>query len=229
MYVDDGNLVNITEVYAGPLTETTVTGLTPGVEYTFSVTAINYNGEGPKSSTILLRSCVAPSRVATPTLFYSTETSATLRWGQPGDDGGCEVSGYKMYRDDGAGGSIATTVTFDNATHLVAEPYKFEHVVVLGAAFTGKTVRFQLEAINSEGSQKGLGYLSALVGGIPSAPAAKPTRVMSQRTGITVDMPVVTANGGLTLDKYELWVDDGLHGAYSQYIPSSQNYSNFVR
>jgi hypothetical protein len=229
VYVDDGNLVNRTEAYRGPLTYTVVTGLLPGVEYTFTVTAVNYNGEGANSSALLLRSCVPPSGVPTPTLFYSTETSVTLRWGQPDDDGGCEVSGYKMYRDDGAGGAITTPVSFDNGADLVAEPYKFEHVVVLGAAFAGQTVRFQLEATNSEGSQKGLGYLSALVGGVPSAPSSKPTRVESTRTSLKVEMPLVTANGGLTLDKYELWVDDGLQGPYSHYIPSDQDYSDFVQ
>ena len=63
------------------------------------------------------------------------------------------MSGYQMYRDDGAGGAIATAVTFDDVTDLVAEPYQFEHVVVLGASFAGKTVRFQLEATNAEGLQ----------------------------------------------------------------------------
>jgi hypothetical protein len=142
VYVDDGNLINRTEAYRGPLTYTTVDELIAGVEYTFTVTAISYNGEGANSSTVALRSCVPPSGVATPTLFYSTETSVTLRWGQPDDDGGCEVSAYQMYRDDGAGGAITTPVSFDDATDFVAEPYKFEHVVVLGASFAGKTVRF---------------------------------------------------------------------------------------
>jgi hypothetical protein len=41
-------------------------------------------------------------------------------------------------------------------------------------------------------------------------------------------MPLVTADGGLTLDKYELWVDDGLQGDYTQYVPSALNFTEFV-
>lgn len=44
VYVDDGMLINRTEAYRGPLTYAQIENLIPGIEYTFTVTAINYNG-----------------------------------------------------------------------------------------------------------------------------------------------------------------------------------------
>lgn len=52
VYVDDGMLINRTEAYRGPLTYARIDNLIPGIRYTFTVTGINYNGEGANSSTI---------------------------------------------------------------------------------------------------------------------------------------------------------------------------------
>jgi hypothetical protein len=67
-------------VYQGPLTYAVVYNLTSGYSYTFMVSAVNYNGEGPTSVTNTFTSCVAPSGVSAPTLIDSTATTVTLRW-----------------------------------------------------------------------------------------------------------------------------------------------------
>lgn len=99
------------------------------------------------------------------------------------------MTGYKIYRDDGANGAITTAVTFEalgDPTQDTAEPYVFEHVVELGAAYTGLSLRFTLEAFNSEGSTLSNGYMAALVAQVPDTPANGPTRISSTRTSLSV-------------------------------------------
>lgn len=184
-------------MYRGPFLKTQVTGLTPGVPYSITVSAVNYNGEGTLTSATTLMSCVAPSGVPNLIEAATTPTSVTLRWSQPSDDGGCDVSGYQIYRDDGAEGAITTAVAFNAADvagsgatpDYTAEPYVFEHTVALDSSLTGLSVRFMLEAVNSEGSTLSSSYLTALVAGTPVAPPTGPTRTSSSRTALTVALP----------------------------------------
>ena len=218
LYMNDGYTAAAWEVYRGPLPFTRVEGLSPGAQYTFTASAFDFNGEGSLSSSGTLSSCVVPSGVQPPRLFAQSSTSVTLRWEHPDDDGGCPVSGYKIYRDDGADGAITTPVTFEAGgapTQDTAEPYLFEHLVELGSAFSGLSVRFTLEAINSEGSTLSPGYLAAFVAQVPDAPAAGPTRVSSTRDSLSVSLPEVAGDGGLTLDAYQLWIDDAAGGEFA--------------
>jgi hypothetical protein len=227
LYADAGLGQGPLEVHRGPLTHARLTGLTPGAVYSFSVVAENYNGLGPASPGTSLRSCVPPSGVLPPQLQSATLESATLRWAQALSSGGCETTGYKLYRDDGAEGDITTAVTFHlpgEPAQDTAEPHKFEHTVALGAAFTGTTVRFTLEALNSEGATLSQGFLSALIATVPDPPASPPSREESGRDSLTVELPAVAsaASGGLTLQAYELVIDDGEAGEYRRANESCQ-------
>ena len=59
-----------------------------------------------KSSPTNLYSCVFPSKIMAPKLFQATSTSATLRWNVISEDGGCDITGFNIYRNDGAGGLL---------------------------------------------------------------------------------------------------------------------------
>ena len=162
LYIDDGLRDQIRVAYRGPSTQAVVRDLTPGIEYQFQVRAINFNGAGPNSTASLLYSCVAPKGVQSPILQAQTETSATLRWAQPTSQGGCIITEYKVFRDDGNAGDITTEVSAFNS-------YTFETTVTLDASFTGKNVRFLLEATNQEGSTQSSAYLTVLIASIPPA------------------------------------------------------------
>jgi len=181
------------------------------------VAARNFNGLGPLSSPVTLRSCVAPSGVSLPTLVTSSQETLLLRWQPPADDGGCEITGYRLFRDDGSGGDVDEPVDFaapGDAAQTLSEPYMFEFLVELGPAFTGKTVRFSLEAQNSEGAALSVGYLSALVAREPDAPTDAPIRVSSTRHSLVVELPLVTADGGAALQAYSVEIDDGRAGEF---------------
>lgn len=78
--MDDGNGVIFNEVYRGFRTSTIIYNLTSGTEYSFKVSAVNFNGEGPLSNAQTIKSCIAPVNVSAPKLISSTSTTVTLRW-----------------------------------------------------------------------------------------------------------------------------------------------------
>ena len=92
----------------------TVTGLSTGLYYKFKVAAINRvvtenplddaqpNFGEPFSSFI----AVTPDPPAAPEVVNGTRTSTgiTIIWEAPADNGGQLVTGYRLYRDDGATG-----------------------------------------------------------------------------------------------------------------------------
>lgn len=160
---------------------------------------------------------MAPRGVHKPSLITSSEETLLIRWQPPADDGGCEVSGYRLYRDDGLGGDVASPVDFaapGDPTETLSEAFVFEHLLTLGATFTGKTIRVSLEALNSEGATLCDGYLSALVAREPWAPTSAPVRVSSSRNSLMVDLPLVLADGGAALQAYSLEMDNGAAGGF---------------
>ncbi|MFP5347593.1 MAG: fibronectin type III domain-containing protein [Actinomycetes bacterium] len=87
----------VTKSASASATSLTVTGLTPGTSYTFSVAARNTVGTGPKS---------ASSDAVVPTALYELpgaptigtvktgSRDATVTWTAPASDGGARISGY---------------------------------------------------------------------------------------------------------------------------------------
>lgn len=101
-----------------------------GFSYTFKVQAINYNGAGSDSTLLTYSVCVPPSGLFPPTLSAVTKTSMTLTWVAPNSDGGCPITSYYIYIDDGAGGSLAV---IDNST-IYGKPTIRTHTIT---SFTG--------------------------------------------------------------------------------------------
>lgn len=75
---------------------------------------MNFNGLSASSSTIeTFIACMPPTGFFYPYKIKSTKTSITIGWDAPLSDGGCAITKYEVYMDDGNGGSI-TTVTNPN-------------------------------------------------------------------------------------------------------------------
>jgi len=55
-----------------------VYGIQKGVNYKFSVKAVNFNGVGADSDEVMLLSCTAPAQVAKLTRVASTNSSITV-------------------------------------------------------------------------------------------------------------------------------------------------------
>lgn len=81
-------------------------GIQKGVNYKFSVKAVNFNGVGADSDEVMLLSCTAPAQVAKLTRVASTNSSITVQWEPPHCNGGCPIIGYKVFIDDGMNGTF---------------------------------------------------------------------------------------------------------------------------
>jgi hypothetical protein len=97
-------------------------GLDTGRFYRFKVSAYNFNGEGDTSDELTTYACVSPSRMVQPTRVTSTPTSFTLEWYEPDDNGGCPITGYAVFRNDGENGAIGSEVNTASDTNVRDKP-----------------------------------------------------------------------------------------------------------
>jgi fibronectin type 3 domain-containing protein len=85
-----------------------------GTTYTYTVSAVNVGGEGPKSAA---RSATPATVPHAPSLDSATagNTTVTLSWSPPVTNGGAAITNYRIYRAAGTG-SIALVATVGNVT-----------------------------------------------------------------------------------------------------------------
>ena len=77
-------------------------GLEPGVRYRFKVQAEAFNGVGPESDVAMMYACTVPQNLSYPLRGETATDSMTLEWEPPSSDGGCPVTSYALFRDDGS-------------------------------------------------------------------------------------------------------------------------------
>lgn len=76
---------------------------------------MNFNGVSLESSPVYeYWACTAPSGFDAPDLVLQSETEIQIAWHPPNDTGGCRITSYAVYRDDGLGSVIDTEVNSDN-------------------------------------------------------------------------------------------------------------------
>jgi predicted RNA-binding protein with TRAM domain len=87
-----------------PATNTTVTGLSAGTAYTFTVQASNSGGNGPESAQSNSVTPTGASAPGTPTgvTAQGDSKSASVRWTAPADEGGSSITGYTVTPFDGS-------------------------------------------------------------------------------------------------------------------------------
>jgi hypothetical protein len=85
---------------AGNLTSTTITGLSNGTSYSFSITATNAIGDSPATLSNPLTPAFAPAAPASVTA-HAQVNSATVNWQAPNTDGGAPVTGYTVTSSPG--------------------------------------------------------------------------------------------------------------------------------
>ncbi len=125
-----------------PATTANVRNLTPGTAYTFSVHAANANGSGPESGHT---GSVTPTGATAPTAPTGVAAApaggqAQVNWTDPTDDGGSNITGYKVTPYLGNTAQTAVTVGADKTTANVTG-------LSNGASYT-----FTVTAINGVGS-----------------------------------------------------------------------------
>jgi hypothetical protein len=126
---------------AAGATSTTVTGLTAGSSYTFTVIATNAIGSSPESAP---SNAVTPSAASSPgaptALSASAKSSgAVLSWTAPASNGGSAITAYRITPYVGATAQTATTtssaatsVTVGNLTDGTAYTFKVAAINAIG-------------------------------------------------------------------------------------------------
>jgi hypothetical protein len=92
--------------------------LITGRDYLFEVAAYNFNGIGVLSSSQRLYSCILPTSFSAPVRTGSTTSSIDISWEPPGDNGGCQSTGFAVFVDDGTGSGTFVEANEDNDTAL---------------------------------------------------------------------------------------------------------------
>ncbi len=188
-----------------------VSNLTTGNSYTFKLIGVNFNGEGPASNAVTFKSCTAPSNIQPPSSTSTTKTTIDLAWSPPSDSGGCPITGYELYVDDGIGGSFTNT----DSSSIANKPYLRSHQLNLPSAKTGKYFRIKIKAIN-EISNVESSLTSIKLADVPSKPAAAPVAdlVYTNEDQIKVVYTEPADDGGTDIRSYELQMDDGKGGDF---------------
>jgi hypothetical protein len=125
----------------GNTTSATVTGLTNGTGYTFTVAALNANGAGPESarSATITPFAAQPPGAPTGVGAQPATRSARVTWTAPSGDGGSPLTGYTVTPYDGGAAQAATTVGAGTTA-----------VTVTGLT-NGKAYTFKVKATNAIG------------------------------------------------------------------------------
>jgi len=138
-----GTTAQTVKTVSGSATSTTVTGLTTGQTYTFTVRASNASGSGnesAKSNSVTLSGAEPPSP-PTNVVARPADESALVSWTPPTNDGDSPITGYTVTPHIGAttlaptqAGASATSVTVTGLTNDAS--YTFD-VTATNAIGTG--------------------------------------------------------------------------------------------
>jgi prepilin-type N-terminal cleavage/methylation domain-containing protein len=168
-------------------TSCTVTGLTIGSSYTFTVTATNAAGTGPASAPSTAVTLVMPPSAPTSvTATSNANTQSVIAWGAPASNGGSAITGFAVTSSPGSftcttTGTLSCTVTgLTNGTS-----YTFT-VTATNAAGTGPT---------------SAPSASATPATVPGAPTGV-TAIVASTTSAALSWTAPVSNGGSVITMY---------------------------
>lgn len=114
-----------------------VSNLVPQKFYNFRAQAFDVNGPGVYSSVTSVQACISPANLSSPLISSITKTSFKVSWSAPVVFGGCPITSYVLYRDDGQGSSVNIPI---DLTTFSSRPDLFTYVVTLDSSFTGDKI-----------------------------------------------------------------------------------------
>ncbi len=163
-----------------PATSVTVSGLTNGTAYTFTVTATNGIGTGPASAASNAVTPTAPTAPSAPTAVTATggNGSATISWVAPAN-GGSAITSYTVTPFIGTTAQTPTTVTGSPPNTLVTRT----------GLTNGTTYTFTVAATNAVGTSAPSTASNAVT---PAATVTPPAFVQqtSAQSGFTTALPL---------------------------------------
>jgi hypothetical protein len=226
LYMDDGAGGEFSLVFTGAgypeLTEHTAASpsVLTGQRYRFYLVAENHVGLSPSPSAIAaFRACQAPAGLEPPERVATTQSTVTLAWSPPGDDGGCALTGYAILMgDEAAATPDGVPYSAVHAAEVQDRPSLSSFTVSLSAPTSvGTTLRFKLSAFNQGGfSTTSARSLRVVLATVPDAPAAAAARdsAVTSATVLKVTYAAPPGDGGSPITGYEVQMDDGVGGGF---------------
>ena len=161
----------------------------------------NFNGPSEFSNAATFKACTSPSNISPPYTTTTTETTIQLAWTAPSNLGGCPITGYELYVDDGNGGNLVKT----DASDIDNKPYLRSHILTFAPLLTGEYFRVRILAKNEIGSVSS-SLTSILLADVPSKPLLPPEvdLTATDTTQIRVTYAAPASTGGSDILSYEV-------------------------
>jgi hypothetical protein len=175
------------------LTEITITGLTNGTAYTFTIVAINEAG----SSSGTTSSAISPGSVpSAPTITSITRgnNTASVYFSAPEDDGGNAITNY-LYSING---NVVAEYTLTSDT---------ESPIIIGGLANGTSYTVYLKAVNAIGNSVASEPVDMNAVTVPGAPTISTATVADSSTEVSFTAP--TSNGGNAITDYLYSINGG--------------------
>ena len=149
---------------ASPASDT-VSGLTPGTTYYFTVAGVNASGEGLVSNEAFAVPTVVLTPPGPPVGVNATRGNreVLLTWHTPVSDGGTAITGYNVYQGTSPGGEGATSVATTTGTAVFATNDAAQ-------VRNGTKYYFTVKAVNTVGLSTASAEVSATPEPVPGAP-----------------------------------------------------------
>lgn len=146
------------------------TGVEPGVEYVWRISAVNAAGESNASARVSRSSGIAvPGAVAAFQAFAAND-KVVLRWLAPEATGGSNITGYRILRNN----ALLTSLPPD------ATEYEDE------SAQNGETYQYQVRAYNAKGDGALSDSVRVTPAPVPPAPSGLSTEIVASESGDSV-------------------------------------------
>ena len=116
--------------------------LVAGDVYQFRITARNIVGDSSVKAITQGMAANLPTAPSTPYRVRSTETSVTIAWQAPADNGGTPITDYQVLWDAGIGGAFVSLGSSLNTTEFLPSY----------SLVTGSTYKFKVRALNYIGT-----------------------------------------------------------------------------
>ncbi len=194
------------------------TGLVTGTVYTYKVSAINSVGTGSASSEVSATPTSSSSATVpgVPISLTATSISSTqnnLSWTAPSNNGGYQVTGYKIeYRVGSGSYSVLVSNTASTAT-------TYSHM----GLSAGQTYVYRVSAINSigTGSASAESSTTPSSSSIPGTPTSL-TATTASPTQVNLSWSPPTNNGGSAITGYKIEAKKG-SGSYETLVANTQS------
>jgi hypothetical protein len=184
-------------------TNCTASGLLGGHFYEFKVVALSANGASDASQTLTVHTAAAA--VASIASSLQTSTSITLSWAAPVFRNGLSATGYRVYRNDGSGGSAHDILAYDGSASVATN-------AVVSGLQGGRMYSFVVSALSTAGHGD-IGH-AILRSTAPAAPTSL-IRVSNTPTSVSLQWSAAAESGGSATQYYKLYRSNGASGATS--------------